>query len=280
MSKHLSIITPTNWLNPLTIGLKARFQAFPNLHGGGRRLTNIVWPGDKDALHGTLTGFSSYSDAWVGPSGRQGGRGAIKCLSGHYVPTNQSAYAIGIRQHATFTGWVCITTTGAVAHVLLSDWSGSNGFNLRLDDTTGTTIYVYPNNHRVNVATTNTVGVWYWVAGVMNGANLYLYRATGAGPVALLGSTTLGEDIGSSGVPITIAARADLGDGYSTAIYDCLTVHNRALSLGELTAWRDATLREFDPTLNWIEQRAMAPAVAAGGTILPQMMQHYYSGAA
>lgn len=155
------------------------------------------------------------------------------------VDAGINAYDLGIRQHATFETWANVDDL-INANNLISDWNVNIGIFLRAEQTNGIpTFAVYPNNHRIT-ATGYAVAprTWFHLVGVMDGANMYLYKDG-----SLIGTTTLGEDIGSSSVNINIGTRGD-GVGFVKGSIGEVSIYNRALSAVEVqnhhlaTRWR------------------------------------------
>jgi hypothetical protein len=142
------------------------------------------------------------------------------------VDLNVSAYDLGIRRHATFSGWMMTNLGGAY---LLSDWDNL-GMTLRFNDLTSADFYVYGSNRRITAAYTFTVNVWYNIVGVMDGANMYMYING-----TLVGTQTLGEDIGASPRTLKISARGDYSPPSSLQRVGSLQIYNRALSASEVT---------------------------------------------
>jgi hypothetical protein len=146
-----------------------------------------------------------------------------------YINLSTNAYNLGIRRTATFSGWVQPNNFSTFSNVV-SDWNNNLGMTLRIDSGgTTATVYVYPNNHRIVASYSFTAGIWYYLVGVMDGNNLYLY-VNGV----LVGSTTLGEDIGSSASTLKVGNRGDLGGGYSNQQVALVQIYNRALTAIEI----------------------------------------------
>lgn len=124
-----------------------------------------------------------------------------------YAVFSKNSYGLGIRQNATFAGWIKQYNTSG--NYLVSDWNGV-GITVRTNSDTSSDFYVYPNNHRITVTQTFADQTWYNFACVMDGANMYTYING-----VLAGSQTLGEDVGNSSNNLTIGARGDLL-GYGT----------------------------------------------------------------
>jgi len=142
------------------------------------------------------------------------------------VDLNVSAYDLGIRRHATFSGWMMTNLGGAY---LLSDWDNL-GMTLRFNDLNSADFYIYGSNRRITAAYTFTVNVWYNIVGVMDGANMYMYING-----TLVGTQTLGEDIGASSRTLKISARGDYSPPSSLQRVGSLQIYNRALSAAEVT---------------------------------------------
>ena len=146
-----------------------------------------------------------------------------------YIDLGTNAYNLGIRRTATFSGWVQPNNFSTFSNVV-SDWNTNLGMTLRIDSGgTTATVYVYPNNHRIVASYSFTAGIWYYLVGVMDGNNLYLYISG-----VLVGSTTLGEDIGSSASTLKVGNRGDLGGGYSNQQVALVQIYNRALTASEI----------------------------------------------
>ena len=141
------------------------------------------------------------------------------------VDLNISAYDLGIRRHATFSGWMMSNSGPAY---LLSDWDNL-GMTLRFNDLNSADFYVYGNNRRITAAYTFTVNVWYNIVGVMDGANMYMYING-----VLVGTQTLGEDIGASPRTLKIGGRGDYSPPSYLQRVGSLQIYNRALSASEI----------------------------------------------
>ena len=137
-----------------------------------------------------------------------------------------SAYDLGIRRSATFSGWM-MSNSGAA--YLLSDWSDNLGMTLRFNDLTSADFYVYASNRRITVSYAFTVNVWYNIVGVMDGANMYMYING-----VLVGTQTLGEDIGASPRTLKIGGRGDYSPPSLPQRVGSLQIYNRALSAAEI----------------------------------------------
>lgn len=240
---------PINWAHPLNRGLLIDSTIVP-WYASGPRLINLA-----SRLHGTLTAAPTID----GALGRHGGYGSLNLGNTQYIDFSQSSYDLGVRRNATFAGWVRRKNTTST-NVVLSDWASSNGFNLRTDDNVTATFYIYPNNHRITYTGTFTTGVWYHLAGVMDGATMYLY-VNGV----QVASETLGEDIGSSGSSLKIGTRSDLADGFSSAFFDGATIHSRSLSAMEMRAFYLEQVRGNPTRWSWIDSRTYYFGVTAAG---------------
>lgn len=151
-----------------------------------------------------------------------------------YADLGRNVYSYGITRFATFAGWIKPTNAAAYGAYVLSDWNNL-GMTLRINNATSTDFYVYPNNHRVTASYTFTDNVWYYLVGVMDGANMYTY-VNGV----QVGTTTLGEDIGNSPSTLKIASRGD-GTGGCAQVTGHTTMYNRALSAAEIVQNFNAT---------------------------------------
>lgn len=141
------------------------------------------------------------------------------------VDLNISAYDLGIRRSATFSGWMMTNLGGAY---LLSDWDNL-GMTMRFNDLTSADFYVYGSNRRITAAYTFAVNTWYNFVGVMDGANMYMYING-----ALVGTQTLGEDIGASPRTLKIGGRGDYSPPSSLQRVGSLQIYNRALTAAEI----------------------------------------------
>jgi len=193
--------------------------------GSGTTWTDL----SGNSLNGTLTNGPTYSTAVGGNIFFDG--------TDDYIDIGTNVYNMGIRRHATFTGWMTSLSAGGGAY-LFSDWNGL-GMTLRFNNTTSTDFYVYGNNRRVTVSYTFTPGTWYHITGVMDGDNMYTYINGLLG-----GSQTLGEDIGSSPSTLKIGPRGD-GAGMSNQRVGNALIYNRALSAAEVLQNYNANRRRF-----------------------------------
>ncbi len=179
--------------------------------------------------HGTLTNMDPATD-WVMTE-----KGWTLKLDANLdrIALPLSAYNLGIRRHATFAATCFVDNLDAARH-LISDYSDPNGFTIRIDPDGAVIFYVYPNNHRItyNGGLKPSIGEWFHIAGVMDGASMYLYL--NGRNVATAG---LGEDIGSSVSPIAIGQRGDLFNeasrGWSGNIANVL-IDSRPLAPSEI----------------------------------------------
>jgi hypothetical protein len=152
---------------------------------------------------GTLTTTNHGATATDGVSD-----GALAASGGPYADLGTTVYGLGIRQSATFSGWVRPRST-SYNHTMLGDWNNYAGMALRVDEgNASATFYVYPadqDNLRLNPSYNFQMNTWYYLAGVMDGATMLLYIN---GSQAASGS--LGEDIGNSGADLLVGNRGDL----------------------------------------------------------------------
>lgn len=143
---------------------------------------------------------------------------------------SKSAYDLGIRRVATFSGWIKGTSDARGCYVI-SDYAGV-GMTLRINAGFGSAdFYVYPNDHRIRYTATFSLNTWYHLVGVMADQFMYLY-VNGV----LVGTQTLGEDIGAS-VGFRIGARGDIGTDpseYAIGSVNGVKVFNRSLSAAEI----------------------------------------------
>jgi hypothetical protein len=146
--------------------------------------------------------------------------------SDQIVDLGVSAYDLGIRRVATFSGWM-MSNSGAA--YLISDWDNL-GMTIRFNDLNSADFYVYGSNRRITAAYTFTVNTWYNIVGVMDNANMYMYING-----VLVGTQTLGEDIGASTRTLKIGGRGDYSPPSSAQRVGCLQIYNRALSATEVT---------------------------------------------
>ena len=194
--------------------------------GSGTTWTNLTGNG----YNGILTNGPTYSTAVGGNIFFDG--------TDDYIDIGTNVYNMGIRRHATFTGWMTSLGAGGGAY-LFSDWNGL-GMTLRFNNTTSTDFYVYGANRRVTVTYTFTIGTWYHITGVMDGDNMYTYINGLLG-----GSQILGEDIGSSPSTLKIGPRGD-GAGMSNQRVGNALIYNRALSAAEILQNYNADKRRFN----------------------------------
>jgi hypothetical protein len=120
------------------------------------------------------------------------------------IRLNKTSYSLGIRRIATYTGWVKSSDTTLGAY-LISDYDGV-GMTLRINGLgTGADFYVYPNNHRITYTYTFASNTWYHLTGVLDGPMMYMYLNG-----VLVGTQTLGEDIGAPTQMFHIGTRGDV----------------------------------------------------------------------
>jgi hypothetical protein len=136
------------------------------------------------------------------------GDGAMAASGGPYVDLGTTVYGLGIRQSATFSGWMRLRSN-SYNDTMMGDWNNYVGMALRVDDgNASATFYVYPDNNdnlRLNPSYNFQMNTWYYLVGVMDGATMRLYingSEAASGP--------LGEDIGNSGADLMVANRGDL----------------------------------------------------------------------
>jgi hypothetical protein len=147
-----------------------------------------------------------------------------------------TSYTLGVRRSATFTGWIKSSDLTNAAY-LISDYDQVGtpyGMTLRINNTTGSDFYVYPNNHRITYTNTFAVNTWYHLTGVMDGPTMYQY-VNGV----QVGSATLGEDIGPGTQSLRIGARGDVvlsatGAGTSAVSVGSVKVLARAMTAAEI----------------------------------------------
>lgn len=201
--------------HPLAVGLVG---AWPFWEGGGLRFYDLSGNGNDAIPSGTQYPWVAGQHGW-----------AVDFAEGAFADVGINVFDLGIRRHATFA---CLVETDNISnHTLISDWQGSLGMALRHGPSAGDIeFYVYPNNHRITVSGPVVAGVWYFLVGVMDGANMHLYLDG-----VLKGSTTLGEDIGNSAATIKIGQRGDLGAGQGTdGRIGGAWIYNRSLSPAEV----------------------------------------------
>ncbi len=222
-------------------------RAYVMDEGGGTTIYDLA-----ERSPATFSGTVS----WV--PGQYGSSIAIGSAATHRIDLTTNAYDLGIRRHATFAGLIRATAGAAFHHPLISDWNTSLGFNLRFDATSGRVLmYIYPNNHRATSANGLwELNTWYWLVGVMDGANMYIYLDG-----KQVATQTLGEDIGDSASPMRIGTRGDMDDPKNTTDVSLLTIHDVALSAAQI---RYLAPVPFGPFHLWLPVLGRAPlAVAA-----------------
>jgi len=145
----------------------------------------------------------------------------------NYMDLGVNSVTLGIKRVATYSCWIKPTTTGAV--YAISDYGvNALGMTLRTNDSTGADFYVYPNNHRITYTYNFNPNIWYNLVGVMDNLNMYMYLNG-----VLVGTATLGEDIGNSSNTLKIGSRGDnalYGAGYASNVM----IYNRALTAAEV----------------------------------------------
>ena len=190
--------------------------------------TPTSWMGAKD-LSNVKNNVSSYNVTTTSV----GGNSFVFDGTSSYMDVGANSYGLGIRRSATYSCWIYPTTTAAI--VGISDY-GTNGLgmNLRTNSSTSADFYVYPNNHRITYTYAFNPNIWYNLVGVMDSANMYMYLNG-----VLVGSNTLGEDIGISAQNLKIGARGEAGFApgatqWGTGYIGHVTVHNYALTADQI----------------------------------------------
>jgi hypothetical protein len=154
------------------------------------------------------------------------------------IDLGTSLYAMGIRRSATFSAWIKPADTLSV--YAISDFGlNSLGMTLRLNSLVSSDFYVYPTNHRITYtpASNFVIGTWYNIVGVMDSANMYLYFNG-----EMVGSQTLGEDIGLTSASLKIGSRGDASTGvFGSGYVNSVIIYNRALSDSEIKQNFNAT---------------------------------------
>ena len=179
--------------------------------GSGFVLTDI----SGGTFSGTMSNGATYSSFGGGCI-----QFAVNCVDFGY-----NSYDIGLRRNATYMGWVYPLDNAS--SYIISDWNGT-GMTLRTNNNTSADFYVYPNNHRITYAYNFTASVWYHLTGVMNGADMYMYLNG-----MIVGSQSLGEDIGSSPSTLKMSSRGD-GIGSNSSRVANVIVYNRTLTGPEI----------------------------------------------
>ena len=211
------IATSTNggiiWWDGLQVEQKSHTTPFVN---GTRSVTQGLLP-----LAGTssinLTNISFDSNAQIIYDG-----------TNDYIDLGSNSYNLGIRRSATYSGWIKSSNTSGNC-TLISDY-GTNavGMTIRMNNASSADFYVYPNNHRITVTYTFTNNVWYNLTGVMSEGTMYFYING-----ALVGTNTLGEDIGNSASTLKTGTRGDVS-GYFPGNISNVQIYNRPLSSSEI----------------------------------------------
>ena len=199
------------WMAAKTQRLNTDYTNWYDLSGNGRTGTLINSPTYNSSNKGSLVfnGTTNYIDLGI------------------------NAYNLSITSLATFSGWMMSTSSTAY---LVSDWNNNIGMSLRFNDLNSADFYVYPNNHRITATYSFSVNVWYNIVGVMDVANMYMYINGN-----LVGTTTLGENIGNSSSTLKIGARGDLAPTSSAQKVSSLQIYNRVLSAAEVSQNFNAT---------------------------------------
>ena len=175
------------------------------------------------------------------------------------VKFTQNIYdMLGIRRHATFVTWARVDKAN-IHNGLVSDYDTSAGFNLKITNGNKAEFYVYPNNHRITDTVNYGTNIWHQLVGVMDGANIYLYKDG-----ILVGTDTLGEDIGDSPGVLHFGQRGD-GADETEGFQDHVIIWNRALSASEIAQVYREPFCFMEP--NWDMELygwMIAPVVGAG----------------
>jgi hypothetical protein len=190
-----------SYVTPFVKGVRSNTQALLDLTGN----ITITAPSLTYATDGTFS-FNGTSD---------------------YIDLGLNSVTLGLKQVATYSCWIKPTTANAMYGI--SDY-GINGLGmtLRTNNNTSADFYVYPNNHRITYTYNFNPNIWYNLVGVMDNLNMYMYLNG-----VLVGTTTLGEDIGNSSGTLRIGSRGDsavYGTGYASNV----TIYKRALTAAQI----------------------------------------------
>ena len=185
-------------------------------------ISTSVYDWSKEDNDGTIGGNPVWNS-----SGKYGGAYEFDGV-GDYVDVNKNSYDLGIRDNATYCGWVRPNSNGTA--VLISDYEASKGMNLRVQDPHSIEFYVYPNNHRVTTGNIVNIGSWNLLCGVINSSDALVYHNG-----IFIDSSTLGEDIGDSSSTLKIGERGDLGSAeWFNGSIDEVMIFNTSLTAQQI----------------------------------------------
>jgi hypothetical protein len=240
--------------HPLIQGRVGWWLAAPPLEGGRQ------WFDLLNRNHGTLTN----APAWVGPSGRPGGYGALS-FNGTSQYADCGAVLSGSPAKVTVAGWMNRTSTSALAFF---GWGGTTQNRLGPLWFTDGNLYFFGEGGNNNFPAVALAGTgWHHVALVYNGALAAGSRVAGYVDGRSQTLSGGGTDTPTYDVIGTfrIGEEADFGR-YTTGYHDDVTVYSRALSATEVFALYEQSRRGHPDTLRWLGQRIwFPPSPAAGG---------------
>ena len=230
-----------DWGNPLSDDIVA---AYPIWEAAGSKVQDVV--NGRDA---TL----ANSPTWV--ASEKGPALDFVRTSSQRVSTPLNLYDMGIRRHATIA---TLFNAGVLNNrrYIFGDFTASQGLAARINADETIDFFVYPGNHRIVTTATVTENQWSVLCAVLDGANMYLYLDG-----VQVGTQTLGEDIGDSGVTFKIGVRGDSTDSFEGQI---------ALTLVSARAWSASEVVDFnvDPfAMLTLASRTQVGAAAAAASI-------------
>jgi len=180
------------------------------------------------------------------------------------ITLTKNFYDLGWRDKGSICFWFKMNTDYDTSkdHYLFGDWYSDLGSNMRINANSGTlSWYVYPNNHRITTTNTITADTWYFLCGISDGSNMYLYLNGN-----LWGSTTTsGDSMGDSSKKLNFGnTGTDTIKNSIDGIMDDIRIYNRSLSSEEIsnlyssisaTLGSGETLDTTPPTFsNWQQQ--------------------------
>lgn len=257
----VNVASPINWSSSINQGLVSWWLNLPGGQwGGGTR-----WRDPCRRNDGTLTN----GPTWSGAKGRPGGYGAIEFDNTNDEIVITNLVGAGTTNQATFCGWVMPRSVGAFDGILV----GAGNQGLSLSNAAGSPVTCNWNDtsgeYTRDTGLTLTLNTWSWVAGVVNGALMTVYRWSGgvwgSHSWAITNSSKNLDQTYKIGRDRTFAGR--WWDGWM----DDLRLYNVARSDGQIVAMLQDSLAGYPSTINWIAPRRYAPAQAAAVTRLSRL---------
>jgi hypothetical protein len=228
--------------------------------------------------HGTLTS----GPTWQGPVGRPGEFGSLNfaSASSQYVvdSANPTKWPTGAASR-TISFWKFERTRVDGVNSAIAEFTSAGSTFTMQCALIGGTVYLATDSVTNNIVVDTIapqVGVWEHMAYVYDGSQAAVY---------INGTVVQQRPLNNTGTitAFQMGRRSGAATGYFDGLVDDVRVHDRVLSTAEITAIYQDSRRGYQNTLNWIRSPVVFDMVGGAppaSSILLQMMQHYYQGAA